>query len=61
MKLQFDANQSYQLTAINAIISLFKGQPLNQSSFDLRAELLDVFNIVGDFIALFIKRKQYYG
>jgi len=27
MKLQFDANQDYQLRAVNAVVSLFKGQP----------------------------------
>jgi len=41
--------------------TLYDERDNNQSSFDLRAELLDVFNIVEDFIALFIKRKQYYG
>ncbi len=35
MKLQFDATQSYQLTAIQSIIDIFEGQPLNQSEFDL--------------------------
>ena len=27
MKLQFDANQDYQLQAIHAVVDLFKGQP----------------------------------
>jgi hypothetical protein len=41
--------------------TLYGERDINQSSFDLRAGLLDAFNIDVDFIALFIKRKQYYG
>lgn len=38
MKLQFDANQSYQLAAIESVVDIFEGQPLNQSDFDLAFE-----------------------
>lgn len=33
MKLHFDPNQQYQHDAINSIINIFEGQPLNQSNF----------------------------
>jgi type III restriction enzyme len=33
MKLQFEANQQYQLDAINAAVDLFKGQPAGASGF----------------------------
>ena len=34
MKLQFDKNQEYQLQAIQSVIKLFDGQPLNNSDFE---------------------------
>ncbi|MGP9501506.1 restriction endonuclease [Specibacter sp. AOP5-B1-6] len=34
MKLKFDATQSYQLAAIDAVVDLFEGQPLAQSTFE---------------------------
>lgn len=34
MKLQFDKNQEYQLQAIQSVINLFEGQPLNASDFE---------------------------
>ena len=33
MKLHFDPNQQYQLDAINAIVGVFEGQPLNHGEF----------------------------
>ncbi len=35
MKLKFDANQEYQLNAIQAVVDLFEGQPLKGSHFEL--------------------------
>src|SRR5690606_20012278 len=34
MKLQFDKNQEYQLQAVQSIVNLFDGQPLNNSDFE---------------------------
>ena len=34
MKLKFDATQAYQLAAIDAVVDLFEGQPLAQSTFE---------------------------
>lgn len=34
MKLHFDANQDYQLQAIQAVLGLFEGQPLNKGDFE---------------------------
>jgi len=33
MKLQFDAKQSYQIDAVNAVADLFDGQPLNPPDY----------------------------
>lgn len=34
MKLHFDANQEYQLQAIQSVVDLFEGQPLNKGDFE---------------------------
>lgn len=34
MKLHFDPNQLFQLDAINSIVGIFEGQPLNHGDFD---------------------------
>ncbi|MFZ5425022.1 MAG: DEAD/DEAH box helicase family protein [Patescibacteria group bacterium] len=34
MKLKFDANQEYQLKAIESVVNIFEGQPLAQSDFE---------------------------
>lgn len=34
MKLKFDSNQQYQLNAIDAVLGLFDGQPLNSGAFE---------------------------
>lgn len=35
MKLQFDSSQAYQLEAIEAVIDLFEGQPINRGEFEI--------------------------
>jgi type III restriction enzyme len=34
VKLQFDSNQDYQLHAIQSVVDLFEGQPLNKGEFE---------------------------
>lgn len=38
MKFQFDAKQPYQLDAINAVVEVFEGQPLNKGDFEITFE-----------------------
>src|SRR5487761_1386526 len=35
MKIKFDASQQYQIDAVNAVVDLFDGQPLNQGDFEI--------------------------
>ena len=35
MKLKFDSNQQYQLDAVDSLVELFDGQPLNKSDFSI--------------------------
>ena len=41
MKLRFDPNQQYQLDAVNAIVSVFEGQPLNYGDFSFEMDAKD--------------------
>jgi restriction endonuclease len=33
MKIQFDAQQQYQLDAVSAVVDIFDGQPLEQPEY----------------------------
>ena len=46
MKLKFDSEQEYQISAVQSIVDLFDGQPLNQDGYT---------------IAINTKDQQYYG
>jgi len=35
MKLQFDSKQQFQIDAVNSVVNLFEGQPLNKGDFEL--------------------------
>ena len=35
MKLKFDSSQEYQLEAIQAVIDVFEGQPINKGDFEI--------------------------
>ncbi len=39
MKIKFDSNQDFQLSAINAIVELFDGQPLAQGAFEWQPDI----------------------
>lgn len=38
MKFKFDSKQAFQIDAINAVVDVFKGQPLNKGDFEIRFE-----------------------
>ena len=35
MKLQFESSQAYQLEAVQAVVDLFEGQPINRGEFEI--------------------------
>lgn len=47
MKLHFDPNQQYQLDAINAIVRVFEGQPLNHGDFSFTIDSRNTITPVG--------------
>ena len=46
MKLHFDPNQDYQLEAIQSVSSIFEGQPLSKSDFELSFQTQDIFTTI---------------
>ena len=46
MKLHFDPNQTYQLEAIKSVTSLFEGQPLSKSDFEISFQTHDLFSSI---------------
>ncbi|MBN2102733.1 DEAD/DEAH box helicase family protein [bacterium] len=46
MKLHFDPNQSYQLEAIQSVTSIFEGQPLSKSDFEISFQTQDIFSSI---------------
>jgi len=54
MKLQFDANQDYQLQAVAAITGIFEGQPLDGANtrFEIDRERLQLISGVGNNLVL---------
>jgi len=36
MKLQFDAQQQFQIDAVNSVVDIFDGQPLHHGDFEIR-------------------------
>lgn len=42
MKIKFDSTQQYQIDAVNSIVELFEGQPLNKGDFSISFETANV-------------------
>lgn len=42
MKIKFDSTQQYQIDAVNSIVELFDGQPLNKGDFSISFETANV-------------------
>jgi len=47
MKLHFDPNQQYQHDAINAIVGVFEGQPLNHGDFSFTIDNRSTITPIG--------------
>lgn len=47
MKLNFDPNQQYQLDAINSIVRVFEGQPLNHGDFSFTIDNRNIITPIG--------------
>lgn len=46
MKLKFDPNQQYQIDAINAVVSIFEGQPQDDSAFEFSLQEEGNLNLI---------------
>ena len=59
MKLKFNPNQQYQLDAINAVVSVFEGQPKQDSAFEYSIEEKDsLLQIAGVANKLILSEEQ---
>lgn len=52
MKLQFDANQEYQLQAIKSTVDIFKGQPTGSGDFRLERTVPDNYYLYGSYFVV---------
>lgn len=50
MKIQFDSKQQYQIDAVNSVIGIFNGQPLNKGDFELEIKNNGQLIIEGGFV-----------
>ena len=42
MKIKFDSKQQFQIDAVNAVVDVFDGQPLNKGDFEIAFETDDM-------------------